>query len=178
MGERLLHTTTGLCKTCKAAVTASVVATGPEPPARQEVWMRKTCAEHGAQEVRLSTSVEWYERTRAVKQKFTAPGVFKKDVDLGCPFDCGPCTSHTQKVRLPVVTITSACNLDCPICYVHNKNDDAYHMPLADFAMILEHLRVDRVGEQAHECALARDAGHEVGPRHCVRQGVQIEFAG
>ncbi|CAN5898127.1 hypothetical protein BH11MYX2_BH11MYX2_30480 [soil metagenome] len=142
MSERLLHTTTSLCRTCKEAVQASVVAHDSG-----EVWMKKTCAEHGPQEVRLSTNAAWYEQTRAQKQQFVAPAVIKKEIDHGCPFDCGPCTSHTQKVRLPVVTITSACNLDCPICYVHNKNDDAYHMPLEDFAMILEHLRTDHGGE-------------------------------
>ena len=141
MTERLLHTTTSLCKTCKEAVGASVVAIG------DDVWMKKSCAQHGAQDVRISTSVSWYERTRATKQSFSSPKVFKKEVELGCPFDCGPCTSHTQKVRLPVVTITSACNLDCPICYVHNKNDNAYHMPLADFALVLEHLKTDHGGE-------------------------------
>jgi uncharacterized radical SAM superfamily Fe-S cluster-containing enzyme len=140
--DRLLHTTTSLCRTCKEAVPADVVAL-----ANDEVWMKKRCAAHGAQEVRLSTSARWYEETRAVKQRFSPPRVFKKQVEDGCPFDCGPCTSHTQKVRLPVVTITSACNLDCPICYVHNKNDDAYHMPVADFAAILEHLRTDHGGE-------------------------------
>ena len=142
MTERLLHTTTSLCRACKEAVPASVIAL-----ATDEVVMRKTCSEHGAQEVRLSTNAAWYEQTRATKQHFAPPRVIRKDVEHGCPFDCGPCTSHTQKVRLPVVTITSACNLDCPICYVHNKNDDAYHMPVEDFAMILEHLRTDHGGE-------------------------------
>ncbi len=144
MTERLLHATTSLCKVCKEATPASVVALG------QEVWMKKTCADHGAQDVRISTSVDWYERTRATKQVFSSPKVFKNPVDLGCPFDCGPCTSHTQKVRLPVVTITSACNLDCPICYVHNKNDDAYHMPLADFALVLEQFGEFLVGDEPH----------------------------
>ncbi|MDB4964258.1 MAG: MoaA/NifB/PqqE family protein [Myxococcales bacterium] len=142
MTERLIHTTTSLCRTCKEAVPASVVAL-----ASGEVWMKKICDGHGAQEVRLSTNAAWYEQTRATKQQFAAPAVIKKEIEHGCPFDCGPCTSHTQKVRLPVVTITSACNLDCPICYVHNKNDDAYHMPLEDFALILEHLRTDHGGE-------------------------------
>ncbi|MGE5182862.1 MAG: radical SAM protein [Acidobacteriota bacterium] len=142
MSERLLHATTSLCRTCKEAVPATVVALASE-----EVVMRKACPRHGAQEVRLSTNAAWYERTRAVKQRFAPPRVIKKEIEHGCPFDCGPCTSHTQKVRLPVVTITSACNLDCPICYVHNKNDDAYHMPVADFAAILEHLRTDHGGE-------------------------------
>ena len=140
--ERALHETTSLCKVCKNAVRARIVAN-----AAGEVWMRKECDEHGPEAVRLSTSTEWYERTRAMSQRRVAPRVVKKEVHHGCPFDCGPCTSHSQKVRLPVVTITSACNLDCPICYVHNKNDHAFHMGTADFESILEHLRTDHGGE-------------------------------
>ena len=76
-----------------------------------------------------------------------SPAQGRHAVDKGCPFDCGPCESHTQKVRLPVVTITSACNLDCPICYVHNKNDDAYHMSVGEFDRILAHLREEHGAE-------------------------------
>jgi uncharacterized radical SAM superfamily Fe-S cluster-containing enzyme len=140
--ERLLHETTSLCKHCKNAVPARIVATEAG-----EVWMHKTCDEHGAEEVRLSTSADWYERTRAIQPRRVPPRVVKKEVHHGCPFDCGPCTSHTQKIRLPVVTITSACNLDCPICYVHNKNDDAFHMGADDFGKILKHLQADHGGE-------------------------------
>ena len=61
-GEQLLHTTTSLCKECKNAIPARVVAL-PDG----EVWMRKLCPEHGAQAVRLSTSADWYKRTRAVQ---------------------------------------------------------------------------------------------------------------
>jgi uncharacterized radical SAM superfamily Fe-S cluster-containing enzyme len=140
--ERVLHETTSLCKVCKNAVRASVVA-----DAAGEVWMQKTCEEHGPDTVRLSTGAEWYERTRALSPRRVAPRIVKNEVHHGCPFDCGPCTSHTQKVRLPVVTITSACNLDCPICYVHNKNDGAFHMGTEDFESILQHLRDDHGGE-------------------------------
>jgi tetraether lipid synthase len=141
-GDRLLHRTTSLCRACRNAVPADVVAT-----ADGAVWMRKRCDEHGAQAVQLSTSAAWYEATRAIAQHRVGPRVNKRPIELGCPFDCGPCEAHGQKVRLPVVTITSACNLDCPICYVHNKNDDAYHMSRADFARILGHLRDDHGGE-------------------------------
>lgn len=142
MHEQLIHVTTSLCRVCKNAVSAQVVSlpTG-------EVWMRKTCEVHGPQEVRLSTSAEWYERTRAMRPKRVPPKIIKKEVEHGCPFDCGPCTSHEQKIRLPVVTITSACNLDCPICYVHNKNDNAFHMGIEDFKKIVEHLQNDHGGE-------------------------------
>jgi uncharacterized radical SAM superfamily Fe-S cluster-containing enzyme len=140
--EYTLHLTTSLCKVCKNAVPANIVA-----DIAGEVWMRKACDEHGSQEVRLSTSADWYERTRAIKPRRVPPRVIKKDVHHGCPFDCGPCTSHTQRIRLPVVTITSACNLDCPICYVHNKNDSAFHMGVEDFRKILHHLQADHRGE-------------------------------
>src|SRR5262249_36868318 len=84
---------------------------------------------------------------RAIAPRRAPPSRTPKDVVHGCPFDCGPCANHAQRIRLPVVTITSACNLDCPICYVHNKNDGAFHMPAADFDRILEHLVRDHGGE-------------------------------
>jgi 7,8-dihydro-6-hydroxymethylpterin dimethyltransferase len=140
--ERLLHETTSLCKVCKAAVSARVVAID-----NGEVWMRKRCAAHGEQEARLSTDASWYERTRAIMPVDARPAKVKHEIEHGCPFDCGPCASHTQKVRLPVVTITSACDLDCPICYVHNKNDDAYHMSPEEFSRVLDHLVNDHGGD-------------------------------
>lgn len=140
--ERLLHETTSLCKVCKAAVPARVVAID-----NGEVWMRKHCAAHGDQEARLSTDAAWYERTRAIVPVDARPARVMHEIEHGCPFDCGPCESHTQKVRLPVVTITSACDLDCPICYVHNKNDDAYHMSPDEFSRVLDHLVNDHGGD-------------------------------
>jgi 7,8-dihydro-6-hydroxymethylpterin dimethyltransferase len=137
----LLHETTSLCKACKNAVPARVVTRG------DEVWMEKTCLEHGPQEVMLSDDAGWYQRTRAIPTRKAPPKRAPKKIEAGCPFDCGACESHEQKVRLPVVTITSACNLDCPICYVHNKNEGAYHMSVEDFRRILDHLREDHDGD-------------------------------
>lgn len=102
--------------------------------------MQKTCAEHGDQEARLSTNASWYERTRALKPIDARPKHVRAPIEHGCPFDCGPCASHTQKIRLPVITITSACDLDCPICYVHNKNKDAFYMSPAEFGRVIDGL--------------------------------------
>ena len=101
--ERLLHSTTSLCRMCKNGIPARIVALQDGA-----VWMRKECPEHGPQEVRLAGDAVWYERTRAIQAIPAAPPRVARDVRHGCPFDCGPCTSHTQKIRLPVVTITSA----------------------------------------------------------------------
>ncbi len=96
----ILHETTSLCRVCKNALPATVVAV------EGRVLMRKSCPTHGAQEVELSDDADWYTRTRAITPTPKPPRVIKKDVEHGCPFDCGPCTAHEQRVRLPVVTIT------------------------------------------------------------------------
>jgi uncharacterized radical SAM superfamily Fe-S cluster-containing enzyme len=141
MDDRLIHETTSLCRDCKGAVPARVVARGGE------VYLTKCCPEHGAQEARLSDDAFWYERTRAVATPPSPPRQGTRAVDRGCPFDCGPCEAHAQEVKLPVVTITSACNLECPICYVHNKNDAPFHMEPEELGRILARLSEAKGGD-------------------------------
>jgi uncharacterized radical SAM superfamily Fe-S cluster-containing enzyme len=104
-------------------------------------WLQKTCPEHGFQEVMVAASAAWYQRTRRFPLRPPRSTEIKRTVDLGCPFDCGPCTEHQVDLAMPVITITSACNLDCPICYVHNRNDGAWHMSLEDFVKTLGHIQ-------------------------------------
>lgn len=142
MTELLLHFTTSLCPVCKNGLPARVVARDAA------VWLCKTCPDHGYTEVCICTSVEWYQQTRAFRPRGARkPGEVRRAVDLGCPFDCGPCEQHQQPLAMPVVTITSACNLDCPICYVHNRNDGAWHMPIEDFRAVLRHVKAGRGGD-------------------------------
>jgi uncharacterized radical SAM superfamily Fe-S cluster-containing enzyme len=104
------------------------------------VVMRKVCDVHGPAEVIVSSNADWYEEVVSY-EPVLAPPPAKRQVSQGCPFDCGPCTSHEQQAQLPIVPITSACNLDCPICYTHNKNAGAFHMSEAELTAILGHLR-------------------------------------
>ncbi len=102
--------------------------------------MRKSCPEHGPAEVVISSNADWYESLLKEPPALQRPTALKP-ASQGCPFDCGPCTQHEQQVQLPIVPITSACNLDCPICYTHNRNAGAYHMSEEQLRAILEHLR-------------------------------------
>jgi uncharacterized radical SAM superfamily Fe-S cluster-containing enzyme len=136
----LLHTTQSLCRVCKEALPARVEAR------EHGVWMTKACPDHGPQELRIAASADWYTRTRAWGVHRPKP-TFTRPIDLGCPYDCGPCTQHQVDLAMPVVTITSACNLDCPICYVHNKNDGAYHMSVEDFRAVLRHVKARKGGD-------------------------------
>jgi uncharacterized radical SAM superfamily Fe-S cluster-containing enzyme len=130
----LLRHTTSLCGTCKRSIPAEIWR------AASQVVMRKRCPEHGAADVVVSSSADWYAEIMQYPPILTRPEP-RKHAAQGCPFDCGPCTSHEQQVQLPIVPITSACNLDCPICYTHNRNEGAYQMSEAELRAILEHIR-------------------------------------
>ncbi len=129
--------TKSLCGTCKEAVDAKIVFRDGK------VWFLKFCPRHGHQEVLVASSIEWYLDCLSFIAPAVPPKRVMKQVEKGCPFDCGACTSHQQKVYLPVIPITSACNLDCPICYTVNKNDHAHRMSKEQLQQILDHLVAD-----------------------------------
>jgi 7,8-dihydro-6-hydroxymethylpterin dimethyltransferase len=132
---RKLRETTSLCTTCKQGIAADLVEIDGK------VFMHKKCPEHGAQEVLIASDAAWYHRTMAYPAVLKKPAFPKKQVEAGCPFDCGACTSHEQSVYLPVIPITSACNLDCPICYTINKNEGAFNISLDEFSRTLDVIR-------------------------------------
>lgn len=127
--------TRSLCSSCKRGVDAKIHFEG------DAVWFHKFCPEHGHERRMVASSVEWYLDALSFVSPSVPPRGETKPVKAGCPFDCGPCASHQQKVFLPVIPITSACNLDCPICYTINKNDDPHMLGKEGLARILEHLR-------------------------------------
>ena len=134
MTDELVRTTTSLCSTCKHSVDAALWRS------QGRIVMRKQCPQHGSEEVVVSSNAAWYDELMSAAPVLTAP-IDSKPARQGCPFDCGPCTRHEQQALLPIVPITSACNLDCPICYTHNRNGDAFHMSESQLRQVLAHLR-------------------------------------
>ena len=129
--------TKGLCGICKSAVDAKIIFR------EGSVYLDKFCPRHGHQLCLAASSVEWYLDCLSFVAPSVPPKRVLKEVSAGCPFDCGACPSHQQAVFLPVIPITSACNLDCPICYTINKNDHAHHLSTADMQKTLDHLLED-----------------------------------
>lgn len=129
--------TKGLCGVCKGAVDAKIVFR------EGAVYFDKFCPAHGPQECLVASSAEWYVDCLSFLAPHTPPTRISKPIAEGCPFDCGACPSHQQKVYLPVLPIISACNLDCPICYTINKNEHAHRMSADDLRQILHHLLED-----------------------------------
>lgn len=134
MTDGLVRATTSLCSTCQRSVDAALWRS------QGRIVMRKQCPQHGSEEVVVSSNAAWFDAIMSESPALKAPAG-ARSVQQGCPFDCGPCTGHEQQALLPIVPITSACNLDCPICYTHNRNGDAFHMSEAQLRQILVHLR-------------------------------------
>jgi uncharacterized radical SAM superfamily Fe-S cluster-containing enzyme len=105
-----LGITQSLCPECLALVQAKILQR------EGRVYFRKRCPVHGVREDFVSSDVRWFDR-----MEYNTPG--KRPVYTsveparGCPFDCGLCTEHEQHTCIGLLEITSACNLQCPMCF-------------------------------------------------------------
>ena len=82
--SRLINKTKSLCKICKRIIPADVVTS-----TNNEVWMNKECEVHGIQKVKFSNNAKWYESTRKIIPPINPSRLSKKEVQYGCPLDCG-----------------------------------------------------------------------------------------
>jgi uncharacterized radical SAM superfamily Fe-S cluster-containing enzyme len=80
------------------------------------VYFRKHCPTHGEWEDFVCSNAAAFDRNEFLTAG-KMPARMGVEPKLGCPFDCGLCTEHEQHTCLGVVEITSACNLECPMCY-------------------------------------------------------------
>jgi 7,8-dihydro-6-hydroxymethylpterin dimethyltransferase len=128
MADELLATTRALCPTCLRVVEAETVERDGQ------VWLVRTCPEHGPAESLVLGDADWWRWSRKFLRPGRAPAVAVTDRDHGCPYDCGFCPDHQQHACVTVFEITESCNLRCPACFageahaVHATLDDVRSM--------------------------------------------------
>ncbi len=103
--------TLSLCSTCLRRVDAKIVFEN------KNVYMLKTCSQHGFEKVLIATDIEYYKNIRNYNKSSETPLHFNTKTHYGCPYDCGLCQDHEQHSCLTVIEITDRCNLSCPTCY-------------------------------------------------------------
>jgi hypothetical protein len=108
-----LGTTKSLCPRCLRLVDAKIVSR------EGRVWFRKRCPEHGEIEDFVCSDVRWYDR-HELDEPAKAARLHATAVKDGCPYDCGLCPEHEQHTCVGLAEITSACNLECPMCYAES----------------------------------------------------------
>lgn len=127
-----LGTTQSLCPECLQLLPAKIVARGGR------VYFRKNCPDHGPREDFVCSDLRWFDRI-----DYSLPGKvpqeFGVEPALGCPYDCGLCTEHEQHTCLGLLEITSACNLECPMCFAASGPGGA-HLSVDDCRRAIDRL--------------------------------------
>ena len=110
--DSLLGVTTSICGECRATVPARVLSDGTA------VYLGKFCPEHGETVQFMRADPEEYLRAQRFVKPASVPAAFAGDSQAACPDGCGFCDRHEQHLCMPIVEITSRCDLACPVCLV------------------------------------------------------------
>lgn len=108
--RRVLAATSSVCPVCLKRITAQRVSYG------QDVFLEKTCPEHGPFKTILWRGNPEYASWRREK----IPNPPKNPLTAaneGCPFDCGLCADHRQEPCCVLLEVTQRCDLGCPVCF-------------------------------------------------------------
>jgi hypothetical protein len=117
-------TVRGMCRLCRQIVPARVFFRDGK------VWQESLCPQCENPPALIAADKKWYLESvlKSFPDRSPLPGSHAPR--LGCPHDCGPCAWHASPCQLPVVSVTNACDLNCPICFTYNRKDVLYYMPL------------------------------------------------
>lgn len=154
--RKTYHHTQALCHLCNNTVLARIIERD------HMVYLEKFCPGHGITEVLISSDSEWYQKSLRYVKPRQFPREHGNSDYRGCPESCGFCQEHQQHTCLPVIEITSNCNLQCPVCL---KNfTSAFELDAAEFETILDTLirregRVDVLNLSGGEPTLHPDIG-------------------
>jgi len=129
---RTLGVTHTVCPICRDLIAAKVVTDG------SDVYYHSVCPAHGPSERFVRSDVGEYLRAQRYVKPAWVPRQFSGRDDVPCPAGCGFCRRHEQHVCLPIVEITSRCDLACPICLTDAAGDE--DMTVEQFGVILDGL--------------------------------------
>lgn len=124
--ETYVTTVRGMCRGCRQVVPARVFFRD------DEVWQQALCPACRPAPARIAGSKAWYLENVPRPAPDRSPLHGAHPPKRGCPHDCGPCTWHASPCQLPVMSVTNACNLRCPICFTHNRADKLFFMSVEE----------------------------------------------
>jgi uncharacterized radical SAM superfamily Fe-S cluster-containing enzyme len=129
-----------LCPECARTVVGRVFEW------RGDVYMEKTCPDHGYVRDRVFTNSALFLKMQqwSFREGAGVENPRVRAVD-GCPGSCGLCTMHQSHTMLGQIDLTNRCNLSCPICFA-NANVTGYvcEPTFEEVVRLLEQLRAYR----------------------------------
>jgi hypothetical protein len=129
---RFLGVTHSVCGQCRALVPAKVVADGAS------VYFRRFCPTHGESLSLVRSDVADYLRTQRFLKAAWQPLAFHGNSHAACTEGCGFCARHEQHLCMPIVEITTRCDLACPICINSSGTGELWDMTLQEFRGVID----------------------------------------
>jgi uncharacterized radical SAM superfamily Fe-S cluster-containing enzyme len=130
----ILACTHGACPQCRDVVPAKVVSDGTV------VRMRRFCPTHGESESVIRRDVEEYLRAQRYVKPAWTPRRHDGRSDVPCPEGCGTCERHEQHLCMPIVEVTTRCDLNCPVCLNASGGGPGWDLPVAAFERMLDRM--------------------------------------
>jgi uncharacterized radical SAM superfamily Fe-S cluster-containing enzyme len=124
--------TQSVCPTCRKIVPARVEFED------DSVFLRKFCSDHGEDRAMIRSGVKEYLHAHRYVKPAQLPNKFAGGDTKPCPEGCGSCSRHEQHLCMPIIEITSRCNMTCPICIADAGRP--WDMGLGEFTQILDSL--------------------------------------
>ncbi len=135
-----------LCPVCLMVLDARHEKRG------EDVFLCRTCPEHGPFEEVVWRGPPAFDSWRRPKTAKASPNRQTATAN-GCPHDCGICPAHEQHACTVLYEITTACDLNCPVCFAASGGTAPF-APLAELAGHLPWIR-----EQAGDIVLQLSGG-------------------
>ena len=127
---KTLGITQSVCGTCREIVPAKIITQD------NDVYFHKFCPDHGPSRHIVRRNVEEYLQSRRYVKPAWVPRSFAGDSSAPCPHGCGFCDRHEQHLCMPIIEITSRCDLACPVCLVDAGDD--WDMTISEFSHLLD----------------------------------------
>ncbi len=150
LNEKYYRKTVSICPECLERIPAVV-----QEENDGQIFMRKTCPEHGDFKDLISSNAKYYKWTHYQKKDKDGNVVwqFKKNGEAnpadcspedprGCPYNCGLCTEHLSTCSLALIDLTNRCNFNCNFCYANvQKSGYLVEPSLEEIDRIMKHFR-------------------------------------
>lgn len=131
--------TSSVCPVCLARIPA-VKTVGADG----NIYLEKKCWEHGAFRTLIwEGDYDSYVNWSVGDSNAPLTPVRAKEVERGCPNDCGLCQNHERDGCCVLLELTNRCNLSCPVCFASAGEQKSHDLPLEEigkqYDLLMEH---------------------------------------
>ena len=131
--------TSSVCPVCLSRIPA-VKALGGDG----NIYLEKKCWEHGSFRTLIwEGDLESYLGWAAGDSNAPVTPVRAREVERGCPNDCGLCQNHERDGCCVLLELTNRCNLSCPVCFASAGERKPHDLPLEEigrqYDLLMEH---------------------------------------